>query len=209
MDHWVKTDRAKDISINYTTNFSQLNYKNRDLFDLWKHFKNVSIHASLDGSWERGEYIRKGLNWEKVIANRKLMLEHCPDIQFEITPTVSILNVLNLADFHREWLEQGLLSEPNLFRFNWLFYPEEFCIQNLPYEYKNLVVDKWKEHKQWLISNYDPNQLQNILSWIDGLVEYIHEDYNENNKLIETLEKYDVIRNESWRTIFPELDKVL
>ena len=209
MDHWIANNKAKDIVIDYTTNFSQLKYKKRNLFDLWKPFKQVRVHASLDGAWERGEYIRKGLDWKQVVANRKLMLEHCPEIQFEITPTVSILNVLHLADFHKEWLEQGLLADPNDFRFNMLFYPQEFCIRNLPNNYKTQVIDRWTSHREWLEQNYYPSQIENICGWIDGLIKFINSEKQEDIDLLSMLSRYDKVRNESWQTVFPELEKVL
>ena len=209
MDYWIANNKAKDISIDYTTNFSQLKYKNRNLFDLWKPFKEVKIHASLDGAWERGEYIRKGLDWNQVVENRNLMLEHCPHIQFEITPTVSTLNVLHLPDFHQEWLEQGLLAQPNDFRFHPLFSPVEFCIRNLPDYYKNRVVERWTRHKEWLTQNYDLDQIENILGGIDGLIKFIYSEKQSNLDLLSTLSLYDKVRNESWQTVFPELEYVL
>jgi radical SAM protein with 4Fe4S-binding SPASM domain len=49
-----------DVQLRYNTNFSRLSYKGEAVFDLWKHFSNVQVNASLDGEQERGEYQRKG-----------------------------------------------------------------------------------------------------------------------------------------------------
>ena len=204
MDHWVKTGRAKHIDIDYTTNFSMLQYKKRDLFELWKNFKSVQVHASLDGSWQRGEYLRKGLNWNHVVENRKRMLLEAPHIKFEITPTVSVLNVMHLPDFHKEWIEQGLIDTPDAFRFNWLFSPSEFCLKNTTRHYKNKVKQRWNEHKKWLLDNKHCTKNSDIIVWINGLEKFMFSKGSpvDTDKL---LVAYDKIRNESWQTVFPEL----
>ena len=51
---------------------------------------------------------RSGLNWENVVSNRKRMLEVCPNVDFMVTPTISILNVFHLTEFHKEWVLMGL-----------------------------------------------------------------------------------------------------
>lgn len=204
MDHWVSTGKAKDIEVDYTTNFSMLKYKKRDLFELWSHFKQVRIHASLDGSWQRGEYLRKGLDWQQVIDNRKRMLEQAPHIQFEIIPTVSILNAMHLPDFHKEWLENGWIYNADHFRFNFLFSPSEFCLRNATNRYKKKVSNRWREHKRWLIDNQHSKPDDSIIQWIDGLEKFMYVKAEKVNmdKLLTT---YDRVRDERWWQVFPEL----
>lgn len=206
MDYWVENDIAKNIDIDYTTNFSTLQYRKRDLFELWSHFKNVRVHASLDGSWQRGEYLRKGLDWQQVIENRKRMIQEVPDVLFEITPTVSVLNAVHLPEFHKEWIEQGLIEQADHFRFNWLFGPKEFSLRNTTERYKNLVKQTWDKHKQWLLDSGHCNNNSSIIQWIDGLDDFMWAEAEEvdTNKLLLV---YDKIRNESWQTVFPELLK--
>jgi MoaA/NifB/PqqE/SkfB family radical SAM enzyme len=69
-----------DVRLCYNINMSRLTLRNKSLLDLWKKFPNVSIGASLDGEHQRGEYLRQGLSWKDVIANRKLMQDQCPHI---------------------------------------------------------------------------------------------------------------------------------
>ena len=53
-----------------------------------KKFDSVSIGASLDAEGKRGELMRKGTVWKDVVANRKRMLEVCPQVDFYISSTV-------------------------------------------------------------------------------------------------------------------------
>ena len=56
------------------------------------------------------ELMRKGCDWDKIVNNRQRMLQVCPDVDFYISPTVSLMNVLHVPDFHKDWVEQGLLK---------------------------------------------------------------------------------------------------
>jgi len=208
MNYWIETGRAKDITINYTTNFTNLNYKKQSILDLWKHFKKVSVAASLDASYDRAEYIRKGTIWQNIVNNRKTMIEQVPDIYFEITPTVSMMNVLHIPDFHREWLELGLLSDPTHFRINNLIDPDFFSTRVLPPKYKEKVTAKWDEHLAWLKTQSFDLDRNGWISSAVGVVDSMNKEdrsYLLKTTLIE-LERWDVVRNEQWWNALPELN---
>ena len=63
-----------------------------DVFELWNKFDSVSIGASLDAEGQRAELMRKGTVWDDVVANRKRMLEVCPQVDFYISSTVGLIN---------------------------------------------------------------------------------------------------------------------
>lgn len=208
MNHWVETGRSKHITINYTTNFSQLVYKRQNVIDLWKKFKNVSVAASLDASHERAEYIRSGTVWNDIVDNRKMLLSQAPDVNFTITPTVSIMNIWHLPDFHKEWIELGYVK-PNGLRLNNLLDPKYFCAQVLPDDFKKQVTDKWNEYIDYIIAlpeYIDENDPYWEIS-ARGTVEFLNKQ-NLTNLLPETIaewENWDEIRNEKWHESIPEL----
>ena len=70
------------VRLIYNSNFSKLGYKDQDVLELWKKFDSVSVGASLDASGSRGEYIRKGQDWQETVENRQRMLEICPQVDF-------------------------------------------------------------------------------------------------------------------------------
>ena len=88
-----------DVRLIYNTNFTQTRLKDRSVFDYWKRFESVAVGASLDAMGDRGEFMRKGTDWPTVERNRSKMLEICPDVDFYISPTLSIMNALHLPDF--------------------------------------------------------------------------------------------------------------
>ncbi len=75
-----------------------------------KLFDSVSIGASLDAMGPRAENMRKGTDWAQVERNREQMLEICPGVDFYISPTLSILNSYHIVDFHRDWINKGILK---------------------------------------------------------------------------------------------------
>lgn len=139
-----------DINLQYNTNFSELKYKSKDVLELWKHFPKVSVGASLDASGARAELMRKGTVWRDIVKNRQRMIETVPHVDFYIAATVSLMNVIHVMDFHREWAEIGLIK-PSDFNVNVLLGPDYYRVDALPVGFKHSVVAPAIErHLEWL-----------------------------------------------------------
>ena len=138
-----------DVRLIYNTNFSRLNLKNENVLDYWKLFKSVSIGASLDGMGERAEYIRKGTKWDDIVRNREQMIEKCPNTDFYVSSTVSLYNVGHIPDFHRDWVNKGLIK-PQDWNINILQFSERDRIDVLPKVYKDKITEKILDHIYWL-----------------------------------------------------------
>ncbi len=143
-----------DVKLRYNTNFSLMQYKDRNLFELWDRFDDVFLHASLDGSGPRGEFQRKGQEWAVVLQNRQRMLDLCPRVDFMLTPTISVFSVLHLPDFHREWTEKGLIGIEELIPHT-LKNPAAYDIRVLPPDMKRQVAEKTDAHIAWITANAD------------------------------------------------------
>ena len=92
LNELIKRGRS-DVRLIYNTNFSQLTYKKTNVLELWREFNSVSVGASLDAMGAHAEYIRKGTKWSQVEQNREQMLKICPNVDFYISPTLSIMTV--------------------------------------------------------------------------------------------------------------------
>ena len=136
-----------DVRLTYNTNFSTLRFQGRDVIDLWSRFRKVRVYASLDASGRRGEYLRKGLRWDEVAANREELLRRCPDVGFSISATLSIFNALHLPDFHREWVGKGYVGR-NDFGLNMLMGPAIYRLQVLPRTLKERVAESYRQHRE-------------------------------------------------------------
>ena len=138
-----------DVRLVYNTNFTNVKLKNRYVFDYWKKFEKVAVGASLDAMGARAEYIRHGTQWNRVVENRQRMLATCPDVDFYISPTLSIMNVLHLPDFHRDWVDRGLLKPQDL-NVNILQGPAHYRIDIATTEYKQQIQNRYQDHLAWL-----------------------------------------------------------
>ena len=203
LDFWIE-NKMKDVRLRYTTNFSNLYFKKKSILDYWNSFNDVRIAASLDGMGKRGELIRAGTEWDVIEDNRRQMIKECPDVYFEITPTVSIMNVYHLPDFHRNWVDRGLL-EPNNIRVNMLTYPDYYRIQIIPKEERKKFIDKYNEHIKWIDDNFGKGVAkEGFMSILNFL-----EQKNYENLIPDFIDRntpLDELRGESLFEICPELE---
>jgi MoaA/NifB/PqqE/SkfB family radical SAM enzyme len=192
-----------DVRLIYNTNFTHTQLKDRSVFEYWKLFDKVSVGASLDDSGARGEYIRKGTDWNVIEANRRQMLEICPDVDFYISPTLSILNAWHLPDFHRDWVEKGLIKPQDL-NVNILQDGVHFRIDIAPQSYKDQIVEKYQAHLEWL---RPLDQLSRATVGFESAIKYINAV--DNTHLIDLFwrktHELDSVRNENILDIIPEL----
>ena len=196
-----------NVRLRYSTNFSKPVYNGVDAFKLWDRFENVSVGASLDGMGKRGEYLRKGQRWEETVQNRIRMKEVCPRVKFFIPATLSLMNSLHLPDFHRDWVERGLL-DINDFYINFLQDPTYYRIQVLPEVYKEKVRQKYRAHIEWIKAK-DPN-LDGLVKQFESAVQFMDmEDRSlELNNFLSMTKKVDFLRKEDFTRTFPEFKDI-
>ena len=201
LDKWIEMGK-RDVKMDYTTNFTQMYYKRKTAFEYWNSFENVRVAASLDANHARAEYLRKNMDWSQVVQNRKDMLEVCPHVYFELTPTVSVYNVLNLPDFHKEWIEEGLLEPANI-RINILLDPTYMRLQILPEAEKEAVRNRYQEHLSYL-DQFD--NIQSVKQDYKNILQYLETDRTKEIPMwrFKTV-RLDKLRNEKVFEIFPEL----
>jgi radical SAM protein with 4Fe4S-binding SPASM domain len=202
LEELVKRERF-DVRLIYNTNFTHTDLKGRSVFEYWKQFDSVAVGASLDGMGYPAEYIRKGTRWYDVVQNRQRMIATCPDVDFYISPTLSILNAWHLPDFHKEWASAGLIQAQDL-NVNILQDPAYFRIDIAPAEYKQRLEEKYLKHLDWM-SDRDP--LQRATQGFHSAIAFMNA--TDNTQLIDTFwrktHELDAIRNENILDVLPEL----
>ena len=190
------------IRLTYNTNFSSLKYKDKDIIELWSKFEQVNIGASLDASHKQGEYQRKNIIWSEVVSNRKEIINKLPDSTFTIIPTVGILNVYNILNFHKEWVELGLL-DVNRIDINLLSEPTGYNIQHLPDHHKERILKLYKNHIEWLTEYGNADKAINEFTKVINYIK-IEGSFESLSHFIEYNQKLDTIREESFFEVFPE-----
>lgn len=205
LEELVRRERF-DVRLIYNTNFTHIQLKDRSVFEYWKLFDSVAVGASLDADGPRAEYIRKGTDWDKVARNRDEMIEVCPDVDFYISPTLSILNADYLPTFHRLWTRVGLIKPQDL-NVNILQDPAYYRIDIATPKYKDRLRDKYLEHLEWL-RPLDP--LQRATVGFESAIKFM--DAADNTHLLpefwERTRVLDALRNEDVLKVLPELKEL-
>ncbi|MGK0387695.1 MAG: hypothetical protein ACI94Y_000421 [Maribacter sp.] len=204
---FLKEHDCTDIQLRYLTNFSDTKLQKRDIFEEWKIFKNVSVHASLDGTYARGEYQRKGQKWDQVLDNRKRMVEEVPHVEFYLSPTISVFNIFHIPDFHKEWVESGLVQ---LQRFlpDSLKNPNEYSMKILPLHMKKQLEIKYREYIEWILSFDEMDELMElVLKEFNRTIDFMYSEdwFHLIPKFIQKTNILDKFRDENILDIFPEL----
>jgi organic radical activating enzyme len=196
-----------DVRLIYNTNFTHTKLKNRSVFDYWKKFDSVAVGASLDAMGARAEYIRKGTEWAVIEHNRVTMMEVCPNVDFYISPTLSIMNAWHLPDFHRDWVEKGFIKPQDL-NVNILEVPVYYRIDIAPMKYKQRLRVKLEEHLEWLRPQ---DMLNRATVGFESAVKFMMA--TDNTNLLDTFwhktQQLDGIRNEHVLDCLPELEALL
>ena len=202
LDELVKRKRF-DVRLIYNTNFTHTDLKGRSVFEYWRQFDSVAVGASLDDMGARAEYIRKGTDWSVVEQNRRDMLIICPNVDFYISPTLSIMNAHHLPDFHRAWVEQELIRAQDL-NVNILQDPAHYRIDIATAEYKQQLREKFLQHIEWLRPQ---DLLQRATTGFSSAISFM--DATDNTHLIDTFwrktNELDDIRKENILDVIPEL----
>ena len=196
-----------NIRLIYNTNFSELRYKDKHVFDYWRHFKNVSVGASLDGMGPQAELIRKGADWHQTVENRERMIAEVPHVDFYVSSTVSAMNVLHVLDFHKEWTRLGLIKAKD-WNINICQSPDWYRVDIFPTWFKEQIIyPRYEEHLAWLEPQ---DELKRATTGYQSLVSLMkHSDNTAQwSQFVEECSKLDGIRNEDFWTTFPEFLKL-
>ncbi len=188
---WLIQNNATKSRLRYNTNFSKLAFKDYNLIDLWSHFDEVELLASIDASNTLGEYIRKDMVWQDILENRKV-IEPYSFIKFKIAPTVSILNVFQIPELYEECLQLNMIEANDLY-INILERPSYYNIQILPKELKLKVIDKYLNHM-------DTSKPKQINKAFQSILDYMmDEDRSDLYKLfLEKNGELDHLRGEQY-----------
>jgi hypothetical protein len=196
-----------DVCIQYNTNFSELAFKDKHVFEYWKHFRTVGVGASLDASGTRAELMRKGTDWKQTVRNRERMLEEVPHVDFYIASTISSMNVLHVLDFHKEWVDMGFIK-PKDFNVNICQSPEWYRIDIFPQEFKERVIKPaYEQHIEWLEPQ---DSLKRATTGFKSAINFLMSTDGSQHwdKFKQEINLIDNLRGENFWNTFPELSEL-
>ena len=178
-----------NVHISYNSNISTTSYKGVDFRSLWKHYKLVSIIASIDGHGKSQEYQRFGSSWEKIESNMLELREYIKDIHC----CVSIYTIYHLPD---------LINWCMKYNFDIKFYAvgqKWLQIDTLPHSLKQDILAKFK-----LLSPDNEDLAKQIVSLLKSLQNNPGNLKTYNLQFKNSTEYKDNIRNQSFVEINPQ-----
>ena len=229
LEECIKQGYAKDMEIRYNTNAVEWR---EDLFDLWKHFKLVRCHYSVDDIMHRNEYIRYPSKWHRNLEVFKLLDEKTSDnVEVTIACAVQALNIYYIPDFLKWKLSQNF-KKINIWplgaggiNYHFVYWPAFLNVKVLPEWFKDECYRKYEEFIPWLEENWQlcisENDRDKVTkeNWLNneygikrlrGMINFMRSE-NWSNRLPEMkeyLEKIDQHRQTSFYKTFPEMANI-
>ncbi len=142
VEHWeileqlISLGYSKNIALQYNSNLTTLKFKDKNILELWKNFKQVTVMVSIDAVGEKFNLIRSGADWQDVIDNLlklKTYQQSTNNLSLTIATTVSILNI---------WFIDELLEYFKDFKVNLtdLYFPDYLSLSAIPDSLKDQAL---------------------------------------------------------------------
>jgi radical SAM protein with 4Fe4S-binding SPASM domain len=202
------------VKLRYSTNFSQLTYKGKNLLERWSRFRQVFITASLDGAQARGELQRKEQSWQQTLDNLRNLRQVCPHVELLVAVTVSVFNITDFPAYHRQLVADGLINPTDIWP-NVLDQPEMYNIKILAPDHKQAIARAYEEHLEWLKAQPVPSEKEKnklfLVREIAGVTSYMQsEDWQHlQPQFKDATLKLDAVRQECTAEVIPELARYL
>ena len=155
-------------------------------FTIIEKFHLVKLHVSLDGVGNRFEYLRWPAQWNQVTDNILNLQKTLPsNVMFVAEETVSIFNLLYQQEL-KTWINNNFAQnrEGDVINHTKHMANGIFNLQNMSAEYVEFI--KKTDHQKLIPPNCQENSL-------------------EIQNMLAEIKKFDVLRNESFENVFPEL----
>lgn len=210
LDYLLETKQF-DKQICYSTNLTTLRWKGKDFLEIWKNFNRILWIGSIDGIYDKLQYIRRGSKHDTVFANLDKLIEmkelHSEkQYRVSICYTHSIYNAYDTGEFIKFLDENGYLDKLDDVIINYA-YSDINSVAMLP-DYAKLEL-KQKRHSDmntpWMQKFFSKFQgTENAFKQIDALI-----DTQIDQNTIHHFKQYQSLTYDKFSTSFPWLSGVL
>jgi len=229
LEECIRQGYAKNLELRYNSNGVEWR---DDLFDLWKEFKLVRFHYSVDSIHKMNDYIRYPSNWKRTEEVFHILDKETSDnVEVTVACAVQALNIYYIPDFIKWKLEQNF-NKINMWPFgagginyHFVYHPPHLNVKVLPKWFKQECRRKYEEFIPWWESNWelgipklhhgkvDYDTWRNAsygIKRLEGMLQFMEsEDWSVRlPEMKEFLELCDHQRNLRWDEIFPEMKNI-
>lgn len=220
----IKRGYAKNIQLRYNSNFIEME---KDLFDLWKEFKEVRFHYSVDSIGAMNGYIRYPSNWSHIVKQFWLLENNAPNnVEITVACAVQALNIYYLPDFIKWKLEQRFQRinpwplGAGLINFHFVYHPAHLNVKVLPKWFKEKTKEKYEDFYPWLLKNWQASNAPSKevfegapygIKRLKGMINFMFQEDWENRmpEFQQYIKLMDKIRGTNFVETFPEMKDLL
>jgi hypothetical protein len=151
LNKFVEDGRSKNVDLHYSLNCTQF----PDHFiELWKNFRKVRIHLSIDDIEDRNYYVRFPSDWNQIYKSFQKIIKYKDVFDLEVCQTVSALNVHKMNDF-KDWVD----SYDLIIAHNYVHWPNHMHV--------SLIPDEMKKEVKKNISSLAPHEKDRLMLELD------------------------------------------
>ena len=158
LEEAIRQGHAKNLELRYNSNGVEWR---DDLFELWKEFKLVRFHYSVDSIEEMNSYIRYPSEWERTHEVFHILDKATPpNTEITVACAVQALNVYYLPDFLKWKLNQNF-KKVNMWplgaggiNYHFVYHPPHLNVKVLPKWFKEKCRQKYEEFYPWWEANW-------------------------------------------------------
>ena len=208
LEECIRQGHAKNLELRYNSNGVEWR---EDLFDLWREFKLVRFHYSVDSIHEMNDYIRYPSEWSRTEEVFHILdKETSNNVEITVACAVQALNIYYLPDFIRWKLEQRF-DKINMWPFgagginyHFVYHPAHLNVKVLPAWFKQKCREKYEQFYPWWEDNWELS----IPAWHKGKVDY--DTWRNADYGIKRLEgMIQFMESEDWSIRLPEMKEFL
>ena len=229
LEEVVRRGYAPGIELRYNSNGLEMPQR---LFDLWKKFKRVRFHYSVDSIGEMNDYIRFPSTWQHTVDMFHVLDNTGPNVEVTVACAVQALNIYYLPDFVKWKIEQNFKKinlwplGAGMINYHFVYHPPHLNVKVLPNWFKQMCTAKFDTFIEWLEDNWEKcdgvteSQVRKD-EWLHaaygvkrlrGMISFMTSgDWSRERmpEFIEYIEKMDAIRDTNFRDVFPEMAPLL
>lgn len=208
LEECIRQGHAKNLELRYNSNGVEWR---DDLFDLWKEFKLVRFHYSVDSISAMNEYIRYPSQWSRTEEVFKILDAQTSDnVEITVACAVQALNIYYIPEFLKWKLKHGF-KKVNMWPFgagginyHFVYHPPHLNVKILPAWFKDEIERKYEEFIPWWKANWQLG----VPAWHKGRVteeQWLSADYG-----IERLRgMVKFAKSEDWSVRLPEMKEYI
>jgi len=207
----ISTGISKKIDMSIHTNLTVTPGK---WFEIWKHFKSMTIKVSIDGTEDMYEYVRYPGKWNILKQNIQDTIEFSKTtngIGIEFHTVLSIFNTekfTDLLDYIASLNGPRVVNVPHI---NYVYYPDYSSPSNLPDKYKLKVrneIISWIDKNRWkFLDNQDCMQKLAVLESSVNILVNSSVSKSKQKESYQIIKKMDQYRKHDTKLFLPWLQQ--